>query len=909
MTINSDSNDVEMVVAAAQQSDCPSPVLPCPGFEGSEKRLEIDFFAPPSATDGFRGFRNVTRTQLDDMLSDAGCTIVSTVLSDEYDAYVLSESSLFVYPTKVVIKTCGTISLFKAVPSMLSFAAEHGLEARRCKFSRLSYLWPELQPAPHHCWNQECAALDLHFGHFGQGSSSYVMGSPNKGAVWHVYSADAEGVAPPSEAPTYTLELCMTGLDETCAKHYFRGDDFVSSADTTRKSGIGALFPTAEIDDYVFEPCGYSMNAIDEYAFGTIHITPEAGFSYASCELSGFKHTDYNPSNVVRQVASVFQPEVLTVTMSVDCLPKHGSGSWDLPIAAPKGYDYLGGTSQIMSCGGRVTFHSFRLPAAAPAASAGVIKRAPSFLVPASPMVAHSQSFRSISEASTDSEDGTDDAEAPRPKTFDAPPSKTFDAPPSKTFAEEETLALPQTSDVSTDSDDSEAGEQLNLERARSPRDDIPALPSAKYARRLGQGAVSAAMDDYMTEVIKSSAAEAVDCYGRAAIAEHDLESSFYVIDLGVVQRLHASWMGLLPRVEPHYAVKCNPDPAIIATLAACGAGFDCASMAEIEMVLDAGVAAERIIFANPCKLPSHIRHAAVRNVTMTTFDTLCELRKLKREFPGADCVLRLRADDPDARCCLGNKFGAEPEDAPRLLEAAKDLGLRVVGCSFHVGSGASNPLAFSRAIRLARDAFDCGLAMGHEMTMLDIGGGFSGGYDGNGDLVLRRVAKAVNGALEEHFPIEGGVRVIAEPGRYFVEACSTLFSNVYGKRERVSPEAEPEYDYWISDGLYGSMNCVLYDHAVLTSRPLKMAPTPTHSAEGEELAVTEYNTTVFGPTCDGLDTVFRNVSMEELFEGDWVVFPLMGAYTCAAGSNFNGFDCTNPVKFYVCSMLDETSV
>lgn len=86
------------------------------------------------------------------------------------------------------------------------------------------------------------------------------------------------------------------------------------------------------------------------------------------------------------------------------------------------------------------------------------------------------------------------------------------------------------------------------------------------------------------------------------------LEDTFYVMDLGMVAALAAGWAALMPRVRPFYAVKCNGDTALLSTLAACGASFDCASEAEIAAVAALGVSPERIVFANACKRPSDIR-------------------------------------------------------------------------------------------------------------------------------------------------------------------------------------------------------------------------------------------------------------------------------------------------------------
>lgn len=118
-------------------------VLPNPVFEGSEKRVEIDFNF--SATSPANGLRALSRAQLDELMTLAACTIVSSRTNDHLDAYVLSESSLFVYPTKWVLKTCGTTKLLNAVPRLLEMAEELHMQPRRCKYSRASFLFPEQQ--------------------------------------------------------------------------------------------------------------------------------------------------------------------------------------------------------------------------------------------------------------------------------------------------------------------------------------------------------------------------------------------------------------------------------------------------------------------------------------------------------------------------------------------------------------------------------------------------------------------------------------------------------------------------------------------------------------------------------------------------------------------------------------------
>ena len=386
-----------------------------------------------------------------------------------------------------------------------------------------------------------------------------------------------------------------------------------------------------------------------------------------------------------------------------------------------------------------------------------------------------------------------------------------------------------------------------------------------------------------------------IHAHVRHLIETHSLEDNLYVMDLGAVERLWHAWHVALPRVHAHYAVKCNNDPALLACLASLGAGFDCASGAEVEQVTALGVSPDRIIFANPCKRPADIRFAAAKGVTHSTFDTESELLKLRRWSPGSRVLLRIRADDPTARCPLGNKFGAEEWEWEELFAAARRHGVPVDGISFHVGSGATNPAAFSYAVELARRAFDLGAVYGFHMSILDIGGGFCGGrFTADGRVDLGGVPAAVNASLAMHFPEGCGVRLIAEPGRYFAESVATLACLVYGRRQRAS-EAGGEahgFDYWITDGLYGSMNCLLYDHATVFPRPLGGIP------DGVKVVPS----TVFGPTCDGLDTVVRDYPLPELDVGDWLLFPRMGAYTICGASKFNGVNAVDVPTFYVAS-------
>ena len=222
--------------------------------------------------------------------------------------------------------------------------------------------------------------------------------------------------------------------------------------------------------------------------------------------------------------------------------------------------------------------------------------------------------------------------------------------------------------------------------------------------------------------------------------------------------------------------MKCNPDPYVLRLLAALGTGFDCASNGEIKQILELGVSPERIIFANPCKATSFIRSSAKAGVDMMTFDNTDELYKIARTHPGAKLVVRILTDDSKSLCRLGLKFGAPLDTVPALLAKARELKLDVIGVSFHVGSGNYDPNAFAEAVMRARAAFDMGKAVGYEFSLLDVGGGFE-------DATFDSTASVLTESINRYFPQREHIRLIAEPGRYYVSKAFSLATNIIARR------------------------------------------------------------------------------------------------------------------------------
>ena len=352
------------------------------------------------------------------------------------------------------------------------------------------------------------------------------------------------------------------------------------------------------------------------------------------------------------------------------------------------------------------------------------------------------------------------------------------------------------------------------------------------------------------------------------------------------------------------------------------------------------GIDPSNLIFANPCKAASFIRSAAKRGVDMMTFDNSDELHKIARAHPGARCVVRILTDDSKSLCAFGIKFGAPLGTVPGLLAKAKELNLDVVGVSFHVGSGCYDPSVYMDAIMRARTVFDMGKEVGYTFALLDVGGGFEDG-------LFEQAAGVLTEAINRYFPDRRDIRIIAEPGRYFVSKAFRLAANIIARRaplpggpsqdlEASSPDTisdQPtvmcEYSlspprrhlpadqffclyfrsaysfiphFWvlfftsvtdyINDGVYGAFNCILFDHQVVHPYMLSMNGS-FHVSDSEEMGVSS----VWGPTCDSIDCVCPKTKLPVgLRVGDWLGFDNMGAYTICAASQFNGFEVSKVI-------------
>jgi len=345
--------------------------------------------------------------------------------------------------------------------------------------------------------------------------------------------------------------------------------------------------------------------------------------------------------------------------------------------------------------------------------------------------------------------------------------------------------------------------------------------------------------------------------------------SPLLVIDCERVRAQYRKLAKALPGVDLHYALKPLPHEAVVRTIDALGGYMDLATTGEVQLVSRLGIDPARCIHTHPIKRDKDIRNALFAGVKIFVADNPDEVRKFRHHRRDAELLLRVSFRSPGAVSDLSRKFGCDPQTALELARLAAKLGIRLRGFSFHVGSQARDALKHVEAIeacvqliKVARreklGAFD----------ILDIGGGFPIDYAQRVPDIGRFCApirKALAG-------VPSNVRVIAEPGRFIAGPCAIGVASVMGRAER-----EGLWWYYLDDGLYGSFNGQLFDHAQYPIETLKKSDDQKPSV-------------LAGPTCDSIDVIAENILLPKLKVGDVVIGRAMGAYTWASASEFNFF-------------------
>lgn len=356
------------------------------------------------------------------------------------------------------------------------------------------------------------------------------------------------------------------------------------------------------------------------------------------------------------------------------------------------------------------------------------------------------------------------------------------------------------------------------------------------------------------------------------------------VVDLDVVESNFGAFRKALPNSAIYYAVKANPAPEVLRLLAALGSSFDCASVAEIEMAMDAGATADRISYGNTIKKERDIARAFDLGVRLYAVDCVEEVEKVARAAPGAKVFCRVLTNGEGAEWPLSRKFGCVPAMAIDVLVYAQSLGLVATGVSFHVGSQQTDTEAWDAAIADASHVFKELARKGIVLTLVNMGGGFPTRY-------LKDVPSAeaygrsIFGALSRHF----GNRIpdtIIEPGRGMVGDAGVIKAEVV----LVSRKSATDANRWVflDIGKFGGL-------AETMDEAIRYPITTPRDGDRMEACV------IAGPTCDSADVLYEKNPYPlpiTLTVGDEVLIEGTGAYTTTYSAvAFNGFE---PLRSYV---------
>jgi len=360
-------------------------------------------------------------------------------------------------------------------------------------------------------------------------------------------------------------------------------------------------------------------------------------------------------------------------------------------------------------------------------------------------------------------------------------------------------------------------------------------------------------------------------------IRANDIDGPCLVMDLDIVRSNFLAFRKAMPKSRVFYAVKANPEEALLALLADLGSNFDCASVAEIDVALAAGAAPDRISYGNTIKKERDIGKAFSRGVRLFAVDSVPEVEKLARAAPGSQVFCRILCEGHGAEWPLSRKFGCEPEMAVDVLRAAARLGLEAYGVSFHVGSQQTNVDAWDDALASVAGVFKACSRHGIELSMVNLGGGFPTEY-------LRKIPSvqnfgtAIERALRRHFGKKLPETII-EPGRGMVGNAGVIKAEVV----LVSRKSSSDDVRWVylDIGKFGGL-----------------AETIDESIRYRIRTAKDGNSTspciVAGPTCDSMDVLYEKYPYDlpnNLEIGDEIYIEGAGAYTTTYSSvAFNGF-------------------
>ncbi len=389
-------------------------------------------------------------------------------------------------------------------------------------------------------------------------------------------------------------------------------------------------------------------------------------------------------------------------------------------------------------------------------------------------------------------------------------------------------------------------------------------------------GAVAPFIDDSAADLGSDRAETGRRSRADAWLDSNPVDRPTLVVDLDRVEESFRALATGLAGAHIHYAVKANPEPAVIDRLVAAGSRFDAASRAEIELCLARGADPAHVSFGNTVKRPADIAWAHAAGIGLFAADAEEELDKIAANAPGARVYIRLLVEHSEADWPLTRKFGTPADGALALMRHAALVGLAPAGISFHVGSQTREAAMWRPVLEQAAEVWHAAREAGFALEVLNLGGGFPAFY---GDPVQETVAYGAEVMAMVRELFGQPACIMAEPGRGLVAEAGVIAAEVLlVSRKRPSDIARWVYlDIGKFSGLAETM-----DEAIR----YQFETTADGGLTGPCILA--------GPSCDSADVLYEKRPVQlpvALKAGDKVRIRACGAYTSSYSSvGFNGF-------------------
>ena len=366
----------------------------------------------------------------------------------------------------------------------------------------------------------------------------------------------------------------------------------------------------------------------------------------------------------------------------------------------------------------------------------------------------------------------------------------------------------------------------------------------------------------------------------RIADIAKEVGTPFYLYS---AKRLRENYRALADALAPlgvavHYAMKACGNRAVVSVLAKEGAGADIVSGGELTRALAGGIPANRVVFSGVGKTDAEIAEAlkaGIHQINAESYEELTRIDDIARTLGVvADVALRVNPDvdaDTHAKITTGkkdNKFGVDADRLGRLDNELKAMAnVRLVGLAVHIGSQILSVKPFEKAYARMGALVGELRARGHDITRLDLGGGFGIPYQNE----LAPTPAEIAATIEK--TVGGlGLALAVEPGRSIVADAGVLVTRV----EFVKDGGHIQFAV-VDAGMNDLMRPAMYDshHDIV---PVK-APVPGAAA-------IEYD--VVGPICESSDTFAKRRTLPPLAAGDLVVLATAGAYGATMSGTYN---------------------